>query len=122
MTPVERRPCVCCTRSAAKPCLMHSDPKDCITRQAPLSLGFPGQEYWSGRPFPSLGDLPDPGIEPASPASPALAGWFLTTEHLESPPVGADSPALPGRMGKGSLLSGIKPASGHQSGHERCMT
>ena len=35
--------------------------------QAPLSMGFPRQEYWSGLPFPSLGDLPDPGIEPRSP-------------------------------------------------------
>ena len=33
--------------------------------QAPLSMGFPRQEYWSGFPCPSLGDLPDPGIEPA---------------------------------------------------------
>ena len=36
--------------------------------QAPLSMGFPRQEYWSGLPFPSLGDLPDPGIKPRSPA------------------------------------------------------
>ena len=36
--------------------------------QAPLSMGFPRQEYWSGLPLPSPGDLPDPGIEPGSPA------------------------------------------------------
>ena len=36
--------------------------------QAPLSMGFSRQEYWSGLPFPSLGDLPDPGTEPRSPA------------------------------------------------------
>ena len=36
--------------------------------QAPLSMGFPRQEYWSGLPFSSPGDLPDPGIEPASSA------------------------------------------------------
>ena len=36
--------------------------------QAPLSMGFPTQEYWSGVPFPSPGDLSDPGIEPRSPA------------------------------------------------------
>ena len=35
-----------------------------IARQAPLSMGFPRQKYWIGLPFPSLGDLPDPGIEP----------------------------------------------------------
>ena len=38
-----------------------------VARQAPLSTGFPRQEYWSGLPFPSPGDLPDPGIEPRSP-------------------------------------------------------
>ena len=38
-----------------------------IARQAPLSIGFSRQEYWSGLPFPSPGDLPDPGIEPRSP-------------------------------------------------------
>ena len=39
-----------------------------IACQAPLAMGFPRQEYWSGLPFPSLGDLPDPGIKPTSPA------------------------------------------------------
>ena len=38
------------------------------SHQAPLSLGFPRQGYWSGLPFPSPGDLPDPGIQPGSPA------------------------------------------------------
>ena len=50
-------------------------------RQSPLSMGFPRREYWSGLPFPTLGDLPDPGIEAASTvSSPALAGRFFTTE------------------------------------------
>ena len=48
-----------------------------VVRQAPLSKGFPRQVYWSGLPFPSPGDLLDPGIEPVSPA---LAGGFYTTE------------------------------------------
>ena len=39
-----------------------------VAYQALLSLGFPRQEYWSGLPFPPTGDLPDPGIEPGSPA------------------------------------------------------
>ena len=39
-----------------------------VARQAPLSMGFSRQEYWSGLPFPSPGDLPKPGIEPGSPA------------------------------------------------------
>ena len=50
-----------------------------VARQACLSMGFPRQEYWSGLPFPPPGDLPDPGMEPMSPASTALAGRFLTT-------------------------------------------
>ena len=39
-----------------------------INQQAPLSMGFSRQEYWSGLPFPSPGDLPNPGIEAGSPA------------------------------------------------------
>ena len=39
-----------------------------VALQAPLSMGFSRQEYWSGLPFPSPGDLPDPGIKPRSPA------------------------------------------------------
>ena len=42
-------------------------------------MGFSGPEYWSGLPCPSPGDLPDPGIEPVSLVSPALAGGFFTT-------------------------------------------
>ena len=47
-----------------------------VTRQVPLSMGFSSQEYWSGLLFPSPGDLPDPGIEPRSPA--LQADSFLT--------------------------------------------
>ena len=50
-----------------------------LARQAPLFMGFSRQEYWSGLPFPPLGDLPDPGIKSASLMSPALAGGFFTT-------------------------------------------
>ena len=50
--------------------------------QAPLSMGFSRQEYWNGLPFPSPGDLPDPGIEPGSPA---LQTDALPSEPLESP-------------------------------------
>ena len=46
--------------------------------QAPLSMGFPRWEYWSGLPFPSPGDLPDPGVELTSFVSPTLAGGFFT--------------------------------------------
>ena len=55
-----------------------------IAHQAPLSVGFPRQEYWSGLPFPPPGDLPNPGIEPESPVSPALAGRFFTLCHVGS--------------------------------------
>ena len=47
-------------------------------------MGFSRQEYWSGLPSPPPGDLPDPGIKPASLVSPALVGGFFTTEpHLQ---------------------------------------
>ena len=50
--------------------------------QAPLSMGFSRQEYWSGLPFPSPRHLPRPGIEPESLKSPALAGEFFTPKNL----------------------------------------
>ena len=53
-----------------------------VARQAPLSTGFPRQECWSGLPFPSLGDLPDPGINPEFPA---LAGRYFTTKPPGKP-------------------------------------
>ena len=49
--------------------------------QAPLSMGFSRQEYWSGLPFPSPGDLPDPGIEPSSPTLKADALTYLGLPH-----------------------------------------
>ena len=63
-----------------------------VALQAPLSMGFPRQEYWSGLSFSYQGDLPDPGIKPMSPP---LAGRFFTTEppgKLPPPPnyLGAD--------------------------------
>ena len=48
-----------------------------VAHQAPLSMGFSRQGYWSGLPFPSPGDLPDPGMEPNSLASPAVADGFF---------------------------------------------
>ena len=67
-----------------------------VARQAPLSMGFPRQEYWSGLPFPSLDDLPDPGIKPMSlalqadslPSEPPGSPWdktlLLISVHLEN--------------------------------------
>ena len=53
-----------------------------VARQAPLSMGFSRQEYWSGLPFPSPSDLPHPGIKPVSPA---LQVDSLPTEQSEKP-------------------------------------
>ena len=53
-----------------------------VAHQAPLSMGFSRQEYWRGLPFPSPGDLPNPGIEPVSPM---LAGRFFSTEPPGKP-------------------------------------
>ena len=69
-----------------------------VACQAPLSMGFSRQEYFSGLPFPSPGDLPNPGIEPESPA---LAGEFFTAE----PP---GKPQLP--LGGGYLAHALMEA------------
>ena len=56
-----------------------------VAPQAPLSMEFSRQEYWSGLPCPPPGHLPDPGIEPTSSASPALQADSLLLSHLGSP-------------------------------------
>ena len=56
-----------------------------VAHQASLSMGFSRQEYWSGLPFPSPGDLPNPGIEYKSLVSPALAGELFTTALPRQP-------------------------------------
>jgi len=56
-----------------------------VGRQAPPSMGFSRQEYWSGLPCPPPGDLPDPGIEPTSLMSPAWAGGFFTASGTGKP-------------------------------------
>ena len=53
--------------------------------QAPLSMLFSRQEYWSGLPYPPPGDLPNPGFKCTSLISPALAGWFFTTSATGKP-------------------------------------
>ena len=55
-----------------------------VARQGPLPVEFPRQEFWSGSLLPSPGDIPDPGIKPVSPVSPALAGGSLPLYHLAS--------------------------------------
>ena len=56
-----------------------------VAHQAPLSMRFPRQGYWSGLPFPPPEDLPDPRIEPMSPASPTLQADSLLLSHCRSP-------------------------------------
>ena len=67
--------------------------------QAPLSVEFSRQEYWSEFPFPTPGDLPDPWIERMSPVSPALAGNFFLI---------AVSPGKPGRVNRYDLKQNQK--------------
>ena len=70
-----------CCFLVAKSCLTLLRPKT-LSWQAPLPMGFTRKEYWSGLPFPSAGDLPDPGIKPMSPA---LADGFFATVTLGKP-------------------------------------
>ena len=78
--PVCRCVYMCCC-IVAKLCSTLCNPWT-VDRQAPLFTGFPRQEYWSGLPFPSTGYLPDPGINPVSPA---LAGGFFNSEPSRKP-------------------------------------
>ena len=78
--------CICvCVQACTCSVMSNSATPWTAAHQAPLSLGFSRQEYWSGLPFPSPEDLPNPGIEPTSSAPPALAVRLFTTEHLGSP-------------------------------------
>ena len=67
-------------RSVTRSCSTLFDPM--VAHQGLLSMGFPGQEYWSELPFPFPGDLPDPGIKPMSPAWQAD---YLLLSYWESP-------------------------------------
>ena len=64
----------------AQLCPTLCNPMDYIARQAPLSVEYSRQEYWSGLLCLPPGDLPDPGIKPTSLASPAVAGRFFAWE------------------------------------------
>ena len=79
--------CVCAcvfSRSVVSDSLGPYEPVACHG-QVPLSMGFSKQEYWSGLPFPTPGDLPHPGIEHKSLASPTLAGRFFIIALLRKP-------------------------------------
>ena len=104
-----------------------------VAHRAPLSMEFPRQEYWSGLPCPHLGDLPDPGTEPESLLSPALAeGFFTTSATWEAPivlqslhnclfqphstsfcPQTQDNPPLHGKLiSTGGLCASLLPLPG----------
>ena len=91
-----------------------------VALQAPLSVRFPRQEYWSELAFPSSGDLPDPGIEPPSPA---LAGRFFTAEPskkrelIRMTSVMAENPGTP-LVGGPSSASGLRPSLLRASCHQ----
>ena len=74
----------CCLAAKSR---LFCDIMDCrtVALQAPLSMGFYRQEYWGGLSFPSPQDLPDPGIEPLSPKSLAMAGGFFIAEPPGKP-------------------------------------
>ena len=72
-----------------------------IACQAPLSMGFSRQEYWSGLPCPPPGDMLIPGIEPTSVVSPALAGEFFTTSATQEAQLKVRAVVTPGDRGGG---------------------
>ena len=112
-----------------------------IVRHAPLSMGFPRQEYWSALPFLSPGYLPDPGVKPTSFMSPELTGRFFTISTTwEAPPKWKwkslrgvrlfatpwtidspwNSPGQNTRVGRLSLLQGIFPTQGSRPRLPHC--
>ena len=73
-----------CACSVAQLCQTLCDPMDCSPPGSSVH-GISQAQNWSGLPFLPLGDLPNSGIEPTTPVSPALAGWFFTTESPGKP-------------------------------------
>ena len=73
---------ICFVAVVAKLCPTLLRPQGLIACQAPLSTGFSWQAYWSGLPVPSPGDLPNPGIEPASLVTPVLTEEFFTSSTI----------------------------------------
>ena len=76
-----------------------------VACQASLSMEFSRQQYWSGLPFPSPGDFPDPGIKPVSPVSPTVAGrFFITYRRLSGRFFITEPPGKPLRSKSGVLI------------------
>ena len=85
-TPHQTPVCVCvCVCACTHSVMSNSAAPWTVAHQAPLSVGFPRQGYWSELPFPPPGDLTDTGSEPVSLGSPALAGRFFTTDSGQIP-------------------------------------
>ena len=76
--------CVCACVLSSSSCVWFFATLWTVTHQAPLSMGLSRQEHWSGLPGPAPGDLPHPGIEPMSPAAPALQVDSLPLSHQGS--------------------------------------
>ena len=106
-------------------------PKSCLTLatpwtvacQAPLSVGFSRQEYWSGLPFPSPGDLPDPGIETGSPAvqedSLPTELWINVYSNIKRRRQWQPTPVLlPGKSHGQRILVGCSPWGRTESRHD----
>ena len=94
--------CVC---SVAQLCPTLCNPIAYSPHQTPLSMEFSRQGYWSGLPFPSSGHLPDSGIEPMSPVSPALSGRFFTSSPTWEA-LGSNE-ASPNSLWEGHLLPSV---------------
>ena len=89
-----------------RPTLFGSTPR-AVALQAPLSMGFPRQEYWNELPFPPLGDLPDPGIKPTSHAELIHSTVGLKVGHRSGTVLGWPDfphPSLRGGRGPGSRV------------------
>ena len=89
--------CVCVCAQTLSCVLLFAIPWT-VVHQSPPSMEFSRQEYWSGLPFPTPGDPPDPGIEPASLISPALAGGSFTAPPLGKPPLFPDRGSNPSSL------------------------
>ena len=83
---------------------------DCMNPARLLCLGFPRQGYWNGLSFPSSGHLPNPGIEPVSLMSPALAGGFFTTRATTVETTPDVNNSLTGKASSHHYLTSIRKA------------
>ena len=89
-----------------------------IARQAPLSMGFPSQEYWNGLPFPSPGDLPQPGIEPGSREESDTTERFPFHFHALEKEMATHSTVLIWRISGMGKPGGLPSIGSHRVGHD----